>query len=44
MRGLKLVLAVIAVTLAFDNLDQDRPRIAVYWGLVAAYWFCNAFS
>ena len=44
MKILKLTLAVIAVTLAFDNLDRGAYRTAGYWGLVCVYWICNALG
>ena len=44
MKAIKLVLAVIAITLAFDNLDRENPRIAFYWALVAVYWCMNALG
>ena len=44
MKAIKLVLAVIAITLAFDNLDREQLRIAGYWALVAVYWTMNALG
>ena len=44
MKAIKLILAVIALTLAYDNLDREQPRIAGYWALVAVYWFTNALG
>ena len=44
MKVIKLILAVIAVTLAFDNLDRGAYRTAGYWGLVTVYWLMNALT
>ena len=44
MRNIKLILAVIAIALAYDNLDREQLRIAGYWALVAVYWFTNALG
>ena len=44
MKAIKLILAVIAVTLAFDNLDRGSYRTAGYWGLVTVYWIMNTLT
>ena len=44
MKVVKLILAVIAVTLAFDNIDRGAYRTACYWGLVTVYWTMNALG
>lgn len=44
MKVMKLILAVIAVTLAFDNVDRGSWRIAGYWALVCVYWTANALG
>ena len=44
MKVIKLTLAVIAITLAFDNVDREQLRIAGYWALVAVYWTMNALG
>lgn len=42
MTPIKIILAVIALTLAFDNMDRGLFRLSLYWALVCVYWTANA--
>ena len=41
LKIIKIVCGCIAITLAFVRLKHDDKHTAIYWTIVAAYWFIS---